>query len=254
MEDRTQGVTVAAIARDFGTFVLSLYRWHWRPYAALSDAPPGPSAAIRTGSLSDAQHALLAAAASASTATLSLRERRAWILQLHGEGVSVCGIRDVVLHRVGPTEALSVGSIEAFLKQAGRIACSLLVTLVQPVLERVVTVAGDNIYLHGQAVKVGSVRPVFGRDGRGKRGRSPEEREWHKSAPLGKPLVHRAPSPPPTPAPRPRWQAPRTQGAIPINRERLRLLFASQLQTLRRERWRAPSHGGFGSPPHGYNI
>ena len=68
--------------------------------------------------MSDAQRALLAAAASASTATLSLRERRAWILQLHGEGVSVRGIRDVLLHRFGPTEALSVGAIKAFLKQA----------------------------------------------------------------------------------------------------------------------------------------
>ena len=70
MEDRPQGVTVAAIARAFGTSVPSLYRWLWRLYAALSDAPPGPSVAVRMGSLSDTQRALLEAAASASTATL----------------------------------------------------------------------------------------------------------------------------------------------------------------------------------------
>lgn len=161
MVDRPQGVTVAAIAHDFGTSVPSLYRWRRRLYAALSDAPPGPSPRAFLGSLSQNQRALLEAAASASAATLSLRERRAWILQLHGEGVSVRGIRDVLLRRFGPAESLSVGAIEASLKQAGRIACSLLVTLVRPVLDRVITAAGDDIYLHGQAVKV-LMEPVSG--------------------------------------------------------------------------------------------
>jgi transposase-like protein len=160
MEDRPQGVTVAAIAHDFGTSVPSLYRWRRRLYAALSDAPPGPSPRALPGSLSHHQRALLEAA-SASAATLSLRERRAWILQLHGEGVSVRGIRDLLLRRFGPAESLSVGTIEAFLKQAGRTACSLLVTLVRPVLDRVLTAAGDDIYLHGQAVKV-LMEPVSG--------------------------------------------------------------------------------------------
>lgn len=154
MDDRPHGLTVAAVASDFDTSVPSLYRWRARLLAALSDAPPGPSPVASTGSFSESQRTLLARAATASASALTLRQLRSWILQLHGEGVSVRGIHDVLGCRLGPQNALSVGTIEAFLKLAGRLACSLLVTLVQPVLGRVVTAAGDDIYLHGQAVKV----------------------------------------------------------------------------------------------------
>lgn len=92
---------------------------------------------------------------------LSPREQKAWILQLHGEGVSVRGIRDVFLHRFGPLLALSVGSIEAFLQKAERLAMALLNSLVLPVLDRIRTAAGDDIYLHGQGVKV-LMEPVSG--------------------------------------------------------------------------------------------
>jgi len=154
MEDRPQGIAVADIAAHFGSSVPSLYRWRALLFSALSNAPPGPSPRALSGSLSEAQRSLLAHAAACSVSTLTLRELRSWILQLHGEGVSVRGIRDVLLCRLGPRNSLSVGAIEAFLKHAGRVACRLLVTLVQPVLDRVVTAAGDDIYLHGQAVKV----------------------------------------------------------------------------------------------------
>lgn len=139
------------IAQLAGVSEATLYRWRTRVLDVLVDDVPGPIAKPEEVSSRPLAASPLPALTSCS---LSDRRIRALTLQMHGAGMTDRGIVQHFSLLFGRPNAVSLGSIGRFIKDAGRIARTLLITLPVLHLQKVKAVAIDDIYLHGQGTKV----------------------------------------------------------------------------------------------------
>ena len=142
---------VGRIAQLAGVSEATLYRYRARVLDALVDDVPGPD----RKPLESCSCATEASPSSALPAcSLSDRKLRAMILQLHGCGMTDRGIVQHFSLLFGSKNAISLGSVGTFIKEAGRVARTVLITLPAAHLHKVKAVAIDDIYLAGQGTKV----------------------------------------------------------------------------------------------------
>ena len=147
-----EGVTpVGQIAQLAGVSVATVYRWRAWALEALTDDVPGPDPKPVEPASRPVDPSPLAALSSCS---MSDRRIRALTLQMHGAGVTDRGIVQIFLLLFDLPNAISLGTVGTFIKEAGRVARTLLITLPAVHLHKVKAVAIDDIYLHGQGTKV----------------------------------------------------------------------------------------------------